>query len=102
MTWIIRNTDTNVEIDLILVPTNPNLQYDTSGIYNASIVESSDNNITSVLRFISPTKLTNNNMEIICARGGGNSEGDRMACPFIIEGIYSMIMTETVYLIFCR
>ena len=50
-----------------------------------------DSNITSVLTFIAPIQLNNNNMEIICARGSGNSEGDRMSCPFIIASTLVII-----------
>ena len=102
MTWFVPDTESNAQFQLSLVPINPNLQYDTMGIYNASIVESIDNNITSVLRFISPTKLTNNNMEIICARGSGASEGDRMSCPFIIEGIQYRYIAYNEYLVISR
>ena len=87
MTWIVPNTESNAQFQLQLIPTNPDEQYSAMGIYNASIIDSSDTNITSVLRFISPTALTTNNMEIICARGTGANEEQRMACPFIIEGI---------------
>ena len=86
MTWIVPDTDSNTQLDLELVPVNPNLQYSAMDIYNASIVESTDSNITSVLTFVVPIQLNNNNMEIICARGTGNSEENRMSCPFLIAG----------------
>ena len=88
MTWIVPNTDSNMQLNLLLVHSNPNLQYNAMDIYNASIVESTDSNITSVLTFVAPIKLNN---EIICARGSGNSEGDRMSCPFIIAGTLVII-----------
>ena len=86
VTWIVPDTDSDLQLDLLLVLVNPDLQYNAMDIYNASIVESTDSNITSVLTFIAPIQLNNNNMEIICARGTGNSQGDRMSCPFIIAG----------------
>ena len=86
MTWIVPDTDSNMQLYLYLVPVNPNLQYNAMDIYNASIFESTDSNITSVLIFVAPIQLINNNLEIICARGTGNNEGDRMSCPFIIAG----------------
>ena len=86
MTWIVPDTDSNIILNLVLFPTNPNLQYNAMDIYNASIVETTDSNITSELKFVVPIQLNNNNMEIICARGSGSSEGDRMSCPFIIAG----------------
>ena len=86
MTWIVPDTDSNMQLELLLVPVNPNKQYSAMDIYNASIVESTDSNITSVLTFVPPIKLNNNNMEIICARGFGNSNDERTSCPFIIAG----------------
>ncbi len=86
MTWIVPDTDSNMQLYLYLVPVNPNLQYSAMDIYNASIVESTDSNITSVLTFVAPIQLNNNNMKIICARGAGNNEADRMSCPFVIAG----------------
>ncbi len=91
MTWIVPDTDSNLQLDLLLVLVNPYLQYNAMDIYNASIVENTDSNITSVLNFVAPIQLNNNNMEIICARGTGNSEGDRMSCPFIIAGTLVII-----------
>ena len=85
-TWIVPDTDSNIILNLVLFPTNPNLQYNAMDIYNASIVETTDSNITSELKFVVPIQLNNNNMEIICARGSGSSDGDRMPCPFLIAG----------------
>ena len=69
MTWIVPQTDSNVLLKLVLFPTNPNLQYNAMDIYNASIVESTaDSNITSVLAFVGPIQLNNNNMEIMIER----------------------------------
>ena len=39
MTWIVPDTDSNIILNLVLFPTNPNLQYNAMDIYNASIVE---------------------------------------------------------------
>ena len=95
MTWIVPDTDSDLQLDLLLVLVNPDLQYNAMDIYNASIVESTDSNITSVLTFVPPIKLNNNNMEIICARGTGNSQGDRMSCPFIIAG--TLVIMSGIY-----
>ena len=87
MTWIVPDLDSNMQLVLLLVPVNPNLQYSAMDIYNASIVESTDSNITSVLTFVPPIKLNNKkNMEIICSTGFGNSNDQRTSCPFIIAG----------------
>ena len=86
LTWIVPQTDSlTMTMTLRHIADNPDRHNITMDIYKALIIESNSSYIASKLTFIAPMKLTNNNKEIICARGSGSNENDRMYCPFIIE-----------------
>ncbi len=87
MTWIVPTISSNdMQLDLLLAFGSKNYENNAMDIYTATVVEGSDSHIFSTLTFNVPIKLNNTNMEIICAKGAGNNEGDRMSCPFIIAG----------------